>query len=1481
MVITKKLDIDKDIEFLESGTMCHASNVVVNMTNDGILSENGIEKIIELTFDEKIVGHIDCSTEFIIFTSNDRIIRINSKDYTKTVVRTNWKWQGGKVIGCYTYNANQELIVSISEQIDYNETKVPLKIINLDKPNYQAGDSDDKYTLAPEIPMSNLLGYEFISGNSIYKGTYVFFIRYKLGTDYTSWFKIGYPINVYNREYTETVFEGKYRYHRVTLSGDDYRTEKGVISTYGFSESCDDAAVNVNKNIKLNIEINLQSINYDKYQIGYIVTDTENGTHVFTTVDYNIDNKVVIIDNKNNNEISADELTRDAFQIYNAKTLCNYGNRVYLANYNEENLNTEVENINVDSIEVSAVKYFNDPLVANVIEPETTYTTKSVSTLSNSKYQWKEDKEPSDFDWNLQEVYNIEYAHGNNAGAEYKLNQIYGLKPIAVGYRNFEQKGETILVDKDFAIAVPLFDIYRQTVIQIANKYDEVNVYGTSIDDLLKQTTFDKLYVLFIKNETVIDGDKEFINGIVVCLKDDSSIEDDVPVFDKLYDFNIKSSISNLNYPCVVRNYIQVLPAALYYMTRFTVGDIGLDDNNIDYEYRKTAINNAVYNFFIHFVYPNGNYTAGIRIPNNRSYKLTIPVATANVKDPDTNQTNNKQFTYDCTENTTIGTIKSAFNSWVKINKATNIVYDKTYNINTFFNVQDTLRICNIYPVFDDTGIAIYINSKGEKLFRGYPRELDKSTVIKSNESIKFVFDNIPKVDGFIGYFISYEKPEHILIGSGVVTPYRAIDEHNTTFVEEDFNGEYDNNPFRLRFYYPEFSVIKKASGINTIITLDKPIGGRAILGPTLTNFYDINADSYLNTESYGTISGIKTSEIVSPNDASNENGGREGILRIILNQGIPVKSFIEKDLESTNTYGTAYLTQAIGLAITDNLYLNKNKELISLGMIKYYNDKITNNTYGYDDYPYNYDYYKSSGSVYAYDKRGIVFNEVEAVPKYFDDNEDIYPNKSVIQISFDGKISRNGVYPICRYKYNLYCEVDLNYKQIDNPPIEKYYTLKNPEDQSENNNEDIVNVRTVYIYPLYINDLFKSPSCYDTFIDKLVVNYNDELFYNFITYYGKTIRRSDVISDESIENRWRIFRAEEYKIIKENKGNIINIVGIGVYLMAHCEHSLFIFNRDNTMRTNDKDVQLLIPDAFEIDYSEVFTSDKGYAGLQEFNQWCISNYGYIFFDKDSKKIYRFDNTNLTDITPGMMNLFKFVDDVKFAIDNTNERLLCIGSINKENDSNKFTISYSFLAKDWISSHTYWYEDLFNTKDKTFFILNDYNGTIHTFTDKFNEYSNIIDNNSNIFKTEFIAENNIASFVDVVFNNLGIDKVLDYISYRINKSTDDNYSGDKLLIYTNNCYSDYIDISKSRKNVADYKNPVFRYGIWVFNWFKNKVLNINSINPIIRGTGKFALTNDDLGTKVDNKLIVGKWFVIRLIFADKDKRININDIQTY
>lgn len=1889
MKITPKLNIDADIENLPSGELAHASNIVVNNTNDAILTENGIKEYYSLDAGEKIVGYIACSDGFVVFTSNSRIIRVNEKDDTKTVIQTNWKWQGGEVISCYTYNANQELIVAISERIDYNVEPVPIKIINLDKPNYIIDGNDNKYTLSPEIPKYNLAGYSFETGNYIDKGVYNFFIRFKIGNDYTAWFYLGYPINVFNTDNTE-IIEKVYTPYITTGrgGGEVYNKEN-----FEYSVRCDDEAENVAKNINLTLDITLRETKYESYQIGYIVTTIKNETKTYTTPIYDITNKVVIIDGSNYEDTDIDELTRDSFNIFNAKTLCNYNNRIYLANYNEENLNTKLKDVDLSGVVVKAKSYqgesiqttslkstkstvsinnvvakatsvptaraaqcaitnynptefrtdrgyivdmymahktmtdsgatvktrcnfklfinrfctvnnktrllikvadiiaaagasdndmmdssnfifdvsynpnlydecrflsveysnsiycirfisddsniikyptdtnsvnisriittgsgynanqFNygfknsesttannphanipynsidstdvnssDIFITSVTEVELTsdalqalepcwfyrgklklnddtfntyepymndysrsnpyYTTfpsiennkvskykylgafsystlldenyvynkikeafpdcnykfyrycidsdndaylleseyrleeeinpddtawKSFVTIGYFKYksniysrynlikicynaydidhylilsnkfmvvnadgtetehdiseiftnvefeyerindtvqdfvdywneggdqgyvttyQWREDKQPGDNDFNTSEFYNVDFGKvqavnfDNISGesifpdTESTRIRLYGLNPMAVGFRNIGDEDpdtHVIQVDKDFCIVIPLTEFVNNLD---NSSLIDVTPSETSMIRLLDYQSveldrnyFNKYYVLFRLQDTFeFEGGTKIV-GHLCTLYNDTPIDSAVPVFKEIIDSTY--SCHELSYPGFfpIDRTTPFLRQPLFFIREQTTGELSpLSSGLTQSEYLKVALNHAVYNFFLHFVDKNGNFTAGLKIPNNMNYEYNLPVI-----ESIGGQTANA-FSYKCDENTTVGEVKNATQQWINQHEGL-VIYDSTFCVSKFFDNNDNLRICNLFPIYNNNNIALYVNSAGDKFFRGTDDNHKDITTINELVPIKFEFENIPILDDFVGYFVSYETPEHILLGEGPVIAYN-----------NDFNDIYNDSYDSARFYYPEFNILKKSAGGNIMYFRDNPRGGQAKTNTILLDYYEIQCDSLYVKQTYSNsrkVYAITNSTLLVPNDAGMSNGGREGCLKVDFNEKASLIA-----AKTNDNMVSLYHTFGILLKITDSIYTAKNKNLIPLGLIKYYDDTNYTNTYGKENYAYNYDYYNNYDiNVIAFNKNGVVYDEVNFIPTHYDildrlENNLLYPNMPNINSD-----EYTGNTPICRMIYNSYNEFDIKAIQIDNAPVEHYYTVYKDIDNAENeDNNDIFNINTIHIYPQYVNDLFKYASSYNNFTSKLIINYDEEVYTNFVDYYGKTIRRSKVMSDESIENRWRIFDADDYKIITENKGNIMNVVGVGVYLIAHCEHSLFVFNRDNQLKTEDKDVQMLIPDTFEIDYTEVFPTDKGYAGLQDFNQWCVSNYGYVFLDKDSKKVYQWDNDNLNELTVGMKNLFNRIDNCRFAVETNNDRLICIGQVlppveDGSNVDGHFAISYSFIAKSWVSTHTYWYEKLFNTKNKTYFILDN---KIHTFDyDSYNNYSNVIDDSKNEFKSE-IYDNVPNSFIDVVFNNNGVDKVLDYISYRINKATDDTYSGNKLLIYSNICYSNYCDISKSRKSIKDYKNPVFRFGIWVYNWFRNYVLKIGTTEPIIRGNGKFGLTLEDLGKQVNNNaLIVGKYFVVRLIFADQQKRISVNDVQCY
>lgn len=1218
MEINKKLDIDNDIEFLDSGSMAHASNIVMNNTNEGVLNENAIESYFSLPEgDERIVGYIACSDEFIIFTNLNRIFRCNEKTNEQIEVVTNWQWQGGNIIGTYTYNINKELIISITEL--NTDKNVPLKIINLDKPEYVEGQNDDKYTLTPEIPQFNLNSYNIITGNYMYQGVYNFFIRFKKGDEYTAWYKIGYPIIVYDKG--DEVITEKYVYQLPRNNVFDYyRTSYYILKDIVSSDT-----EKINRNLILDINIKDKTNSYSNYQIAYVINTKSSEIKVCTTTNYSINNRKINITGITNDEdVTLDDLTNTFFNIYNVKTLCNYNNRLYIANYKEENPNIKIDNIDISGIKVRAV-----------------------------------------------------------------------------------------------------------------------NLNTTNADMITKQ-----------------------------------------------------------------------------------------------------AINNAVYNFFIHYVYPNGNYTDGIRIQNTIRYNYNISLGEVKRDKEIIN------LVCSVNEDTKISEVKDKYNEYAAIYN--NIDTSNAHPVIKVFEDLHDVRFCNVFPIYDANGIALYKNSNGDRLFRG---SLNKND-IQYNHGLKFVFDNIPMYEGFVGYFISYEKSESILTAESMLSS--DIDSLN----KPTFGDSLENS---FTAYYPEFDLVKKAAG--NLLYIEK----REKFDVEWNDMFD---DAYYSwdTGQFTTfkndyITSIRDVKVYAPNDVIS-NYGRQGIVNLKCRNNVRIFN--------STTNAEKYITFGLIFNITDDIYLKQNKELISLGYIKYVDyapGKVYN--YGYEQYNYNYDYYKVDNMIYDMNRRGVHYDEINPSAKT---NDGKYYTEEFPSTNNNAHIFKAPTIGVRMNSYSLYPTFA---KNIKSEPIQKYYNFKKHNDDTAEMTTELV----IHLYNTMINDLYElKPNFYD-YIDKVIVNFDKNNYSNFISDYDKTIRRSDVISNESVENRWKKFRTEQYKIISENKGSIINIVGVGGYLIAHCEHSMFIFNRDSSMRTEDKDVQLVIPDAFDIDYVEMFTSTRGYAGIQKVNQFVCSNYGYIFYDNDAHKLYRFDENNLDEITPGMKNLFRYdVEDINFAIDERNERIICIGTVNANGINKRFSISYSFNSKFWISTHSYWYNDCFNTKNNCYFINNKEEvSSIDNFNiNAYGNYTNIITDEDNIFKTELTNDKKPCSFIDVVFNNNNVDKVLDYISYAVNKINDDTYSGLKLLIYTNCCYTDYIDISVPKKTMNDYKHPYYRYGLWVFNWFRNKVENIDTKNPIIRENGKLHPDIKFLTTKsLNDALVVGKYFVVRFVFYDKNKRISVNNIQCY
>lgn len=726
-----------------------------------------------------------------------------------------------------------------------------------------------------------------------------------------------------------------------------------------------------------------------------------------------------------------------------------------------------------------------------------------------------------------------------------------------------------------------------------------------------------------------------------------------------------------------------------------------------------------------------------------------------------------------------------------------------------------------------DNRFAYYANDNKEVFFRV------PDCNIEITKAISPVFKNITIPKGYIGAFISYEEVEPIVRCTGM-------------------NGIFKNAVAS--------SAIKlRLNSLDTIIN-SKPFDGILYKEGCTLSLNNYFGAMFFKSESANRTYDLSncSASILPPN--STNNIARESAILVEDALGNMNTVNIEKQYTEPSSSTSDYFTirgfvkdTNVGyiIAISRNIYNNKYKKLISLGQIAYKSINSietvsigASQTDGYLNLPA----YVTSEQNLIYHKDGAVISDEAEVTNS--------------EGAFIGQYALNLYYTKYSYSFLELLDIKIHPEKIVNiisSSGTKYYSsLVRPSNSAE-------------LFQLKPQNIISEKNVY--------FKYDKESLFNNV--FLKTIRRSDVLQTESLINKWTNFKADAYKYISENKGNITNIVGVGVYLLVHTEHSLFMFNRDASLKTRDKDVQLTIPDAFDTEYQEVFTSDMGYGGLQDSDAWCVNEYGYTFFDNSAKRLYSFDDGKLNILSLDIAALLDNLNIVKVVIANdaTNDRIIVSIHATRDNESLYITLSYNYLSKSWIALHDYCFNKTVNTKDRVYLTPVDSTKLVYTF-DKANhlrigDFKELAIKGMSIFPVySSDMDNSNYSYVDIIFNDayetskalVSIDYVLselvDYISeYMQAEGTSNNkYSGFQLQIYTDCTKTAVMDINTGNvgNKFNNYKYPYFDKGKWNFNYFRN-----------------YSESN-----KSDSKSrIYGKYIVARFIFnTESNARFKLENI---
>lgn len=1427
----QQLNLNKHPVDVPNGSLLYAKNIRVSDDGKRLINEEGVS-ITNMNYSNQIVGVIPTYKDLIIFTSENEIF-IND-----ILVESDWTWEGGDVFGTWTQNVEGDYIVAISERDFYPDTKkVPLKIINISQ-NTKDGNQT-KYTVSPNIPFYSLKFIEYVEGDYIPNGTYYFYIRYEISNNnYTKWFPCSAPIFAYN---TDTKNILSYTSSSPMLKAEDGTLNQllssNIINTTGVINIGNE--VNNNLNFRFNVE-KFNNSDYANFQLGFIVNDgTDTKAYLWEKFDSSIGE--IIFNGANASEITLEEIQENTFNLYNVKTMDNYNNRLYIANYEEDStiLDYDSSNIRLD-VEIEEL---------NV----------GIDAESNP-------------DVSYQTLFKFIAYHGSIVlPPEFRSATV----PVYKRTTNLGEK-ELVLFKEAWNGAIASGNLEGISL----NDNSILHVYHSYTDIYVEAKN---LYITTLGSYT--GGSGEDFRAVLKEGNTYTVLEGTMQPYINVNGDDLKTGYS-------IRGYNMTPPQEV----------VNNNSNSNSYNFSKRLENSTlspgeVYSFFIHFVKEDGSVSKGFRIKSETS-NVVIP----NIEIQATYQDGDKAtLSFECVYDgsrtmadlkTTIDNILTSLigHGVVPTNPITSTNWIN-YKWESYFDILNNYPYYKVYQVFGDLsnkdkngeytvtdltafqdddysyetlmkliqftkrGCSYYSNTNKDELFVIPYHSAYMNTVNKIYRYVPY-FSNITIPDGYVGFFISTEKYEHRKSLTGIATL-------------EDFSGQEipDQSAFTKGLRVISNNLYSDSSSINgNILRIENKITYKTLVDYKTAVSYNrfvesIDSSTPAYRPYYNTFI-IENKEVVDGDNSSDNNTGRERA--IIVNKGIDLSDYPTIDANS-------FLTVSF-ISFNDNLYSAKFKSLYRIGNIKYRTEVTT------------YDYSISDGislGNFLSLARAIVINQHgisiqttrELIPS---DGAYNYYYKWVKKSNVDSEYTSVPGSPYNIIEYFAYSDTLYELINIKNNVEETKIPFDIRQVISLTDVAGTSQVSVILPSPRDIQDLFESKSNYNIFNgNKAYDNFTGEEIN--IEVYDKFIRRSNVQQDESREIAWRRFQPDAYKQITENKGKITNIVGVGLYLLVHCEYSLYMFNRDTSLQTNNKDVQLFIPDAFDVEYQEVFTSAHGYGGLQDYTSWTLDDFGYIFYDATRYQIFRFDNKSLDILNTDIEEFIRKYKFTKCDFGNDFQRKRILLGLSASEDY--AMLSYSLLTNTYISTHDYYYKRAYNTAKDIFLFTNNsfYSFTIDKgFIDIDIEKVGL----NSIFPAEFDEyHGTFTSSINMIFNiSSDIIKILAYIEYLFNRSYNRSYptappnnveaqfnrsySGDYITINSEACTSGRLDISLLNRDLGviannqymNYTKPRWNVGKWNFNYFRNTRPNANSY-------------------------IYGKYFVLDFVFRNYNgENIEIEDI---
>jgi len=1473
MSVNTKLNLNKHPKDNDNLSLVNAQAVKISHDGSCITSEDSIKENSFIhnylsafygtnpVIGYKIVGIIPCNNELVIVVKpsntvddadifryqepiNDNIEKMYCA-YGGLGSPNRFKYQGGLIKGAFTYNVENSLVIAISEYGNSN-IRIPLRTINLgnsDDPTvYNDKDlSNSKLYISPEVRLPSVNNLDYTAG-SAYKGWYYMFIRYKINSvDYTQWYSIGPPIYIDTLEQYQII---RYPFGRDTKFAasalNDIVSPAWPDDGYGagasdyFSNSSDIAK----ETFKVDLYFN-KNIDYTKYQIG-VICASKSYTKAFRTADiyldknynegFNVRIQKYVLDNKSLIEYNVSSFITDNGNYFNSKNVINYKNRLYISNYLEDNANN-------DDIPQSIIDSINVNLYTSYVR-----------------------------DYGL--VYDtaliVNWVTGANQYDTYKFTEI----PLA----RFLNISEETIVTISASGHTTKISKAGQFYITSGN-----SVPGYAYIQLREPGPLGSVSVTNY-------GVQPYSDYIYLAIADVNNNPQSNFTFDP-----VRSAIN---------------------------GGMMYTNTNIDFDSRKKQsclIPGEVYNFNIHFTNKYSGATNGYRIPNNTKWIVNgepnreiIPIS-FNLR------VNSETVTYYAAMDVDSNVAREDFtvNERYSIN-VNGIRFFKQYNtfgtsptlssevtspsdlqscvaaFKEFFSSynSDKFSTTKWYQVSYGPGgdkFHLFINNNGDRLFKiptiesftgawdGFPDEVAPFKQYNLHTLMRASFDNIEIPEGYDGFYISYEKFESQARATGLLTrnDFRTQDwivkGGNTVQLGTRNSAKSD----KMFFYSSTYDIsdtikldysIMRIEAINPFKKEDIPEWDYFQRNNTFNFLHDMNKPQVASYfEDVQRTYAMPEYKIAVADSVADDRMGVGTALQIKDSYNL-FASYVT----SAGIHDRLKVYRVTLLNTTRDIYMSDSKTLIRLGDVVYRSEGAPTN-YKYSQYINSgYNGHYTYDGIPIYENAGVVFNTANNRVFRINNHDHYYK----FEVPNDKPHTYQNDVPFLAYLQLPICtDVFFESKSYKNSPVGFMSLVKGSD---ENSNKF---AKGTMVTPVNSIDLFENrQGSADQFNPKTYVNFREDLV--SVEQFDKTIRRSNVIQNESRVNGWRTFPIEGYKNITENKGKITNIIGIGTVLLAHTEHSMFMFDTDNTLKTEGKDIQLLQPDAFEVSYNEVFTSDKGFGGLQDDKSYIVNDFGYIFYSDDTNRIYRFDDKQLDNMDEDIIQWLKKYKpfNVRMANDKENNRILMKFDYLVTGLTRSTVISYNYNEKNFVSQHPYYFDEAFNTKVGLYLqCTNDHNGcSLHNFDYKGDVYGRY-DNIKGTLGQSIVAHSKLSFIIN---DSYSIVKFLEYITYKLTKYAEYSgtdftnlpveeyktpYAGYTLAVYNNNVNTGVLNITtdiEANKNMFDViDKPYWDLGVWNFSYLRNRISELNN-----------GVSDDNITR------LFGNYFIVEFVFDNEDGR---------